>query len=172
MRQAARRTLVAGVGNIFLGDDGFGVEVVHRLLAGPLPAGVKVVDYGIRGLHLAYELLDGYDELVLVDALPRGGDPGTVYVFEPATGDPGGGPDDDPGGAAPPMDGHDMNPQAVLALVRALGGRLGRVVVIGCEPADASDRMGLTAPVAAAVDRAVHTVRDLIENRERVGEPC
>jgi hydrogenase maturation protease len=154
------RTLVAGVGNIFLRDDGFGVEVAHRLLAGPLPDGVKVVDYGIRGLHLAYELLDGYEELVIVDALPRGGAPGTVYVFEPAAGDDAAEP--------PPMDGHDMTPQAVLSLVRAMGGTLGGVVVVGCEPADVTDGMGLSAPVAAAVDEAVHAVHDLISKHERV----
>jgi hydrogenase maturation protease len=147
--------LVAGIGNVFLGDDGFGVEVIRRLLAEPepLPAGVRAADYGIRGVHLAYELLDGYDALVLVDALPQGGAPGTVYVFEP---DPVG-PDPD----GPAIDAHDMNPQAVLGHVRALGGTVARVIVVGCEPADVTDRMGLSPAVAAAVEPAVHTVREV-----------
>jgi hydrogenase maturation protease len=147
--------LVAGIGNVFLGDDGFGVEVVRRLLVEPepLPAGVRAADFGIRGVHLAYELLDGYDALVLVDALPQGGAPGTVYVFEP---DPVGPPAD-----GPAMDAHDMNPQAVLGLVRTLGGAVDRVVVVGCEPADVTDGMGLSPEVTAAVDQAVDTVREI-----------
>jgi hydrogenase maturation protease len=146
--------LVAGVGNVFLRDDGFGVEVVQRLAAGPVPAGTKVVDFGIRGLHLAFELLDGYDTVVLVDALARGGPPGTVYVVEPDA------PDE-----APPVDGHDLNPEAVLALARSLGGPAGRVLIVGCEPADTGEGMGLSAPVAAAVDVAVRTVLEVIHER-------
>ncbi|HEV7898431.1 MAG TPA: hydrogenase maturation protease [Planosporangium sp.] len=149
--------LVAGIGNVFQGDDGFGVEVARRLLAEPesLPAGVRAADYGIRGVHLAYELLNGYDALVLIDALPQGGVPGTVYVFKP---DPVGPPSDGPG---PVMDAHDMNPQAVLGHVRALGGVVDRVVVVGCEPADVTDRMGLSPAVEAAVGPAVDTVREV-----------
>jgi hydrogenase maturation protease len=156
------RWLVAGIGNVFLGDDGFGVEVVRRLLGTDVPPGVKVADYGIRGVHLAYELLDGYDTVILVDALSRGEPPGTVYVFEPdvsAVPDSGG----------PAMDAHDMTPDTVLALVHTLGGTLNRVLIVGCEPADMTDRIGLSAPVEAAVDNAVRTVLDLVANAtERV----
>ncbi len=147
------RVLVAGVGNIFLGDDGFGVEVAQRLLGQPLPEGTKLMDVGIRGLHLAYELLDGYDLLVLVDALPVDEAPGTVVVFEP---------DADqlpPGG----LDAHGMDPQTVLSLLASLGGEVGRVLVVGCQPADLSERIGLSSPVAAAVDEAVRTVLRLAE---------
>ena len=143
--------LVAGVGNVFRRDDGFGVEVAQRLTGEALPAGTKVVDFGIRGLHLAFELLDGYRTVVLVDALARGGPPGTLYVLEP-----------DPPAEPPPVDGHDLTPEAVLALARELGAAPGRVLVVGCEPADLSDGMGLSAPVAAAVDAAVRTVRQML----------
>jgi hydrogenase maturation protease len=159
------KVLLAGIGNVFLGDDGFGVEVAHRLRDVAVPDGVTVADFGIRGVHLAYELLDGYDAAVLVDALPRGGPPGTVYVFEPAAD----APED---AAGPVMDAHAMTPDAVLALVRALGGTLPRVVVVGCEPADVGERMGLSEPVAAAVDRAageaLAVVRSLVTDNGRV----
>ena len=113
------RTLVAGIGNIFLGDDGFGVEVATRLAAaGPPPDGVTVAEYGIRGVHLAYELLDGYDVLVLVDALPMGEAPGTLAVIEaepvPTPADP---------AAAPVVDAHSMSPAAVLTALAGLGAR-------------------------------------------------
>jgi hydrogenase maturation protease len=146
------RILVAGVGNIFLADDGFGVEVAQRLLACPLPEGTKLMDVGIRGLHLAYELLDGYDLLVLVDALPLDEEAGTVVVFEPDL-------DQLPAGG---MDAHGMDPQTVLALLRSLGGEVGRVLVVGCQPADLDERIGLSAPVAAAVDEAVAAVLRLV----------
>src|SRR5579862_1578103 len=120
------RMLVAGVGNIFLGDDGFGVEVVRRLAAQSLPADVEVHDFGIRGLHLAYQMLDaGYGTTVLVDATPRGGTPGSLYLSEPEL---------DPAGKSPP-DAHSMDPAAVLGAVKALGGTAGRVLIVGCEPA-------------------------------------
>ncbi|HEY0486475.1 MAG TPA: hydrogenase maturation protease [Mycobacteriales bacterium] len=151
------RVLVAGVGNVFLGDDGFGVEVVTRLAGTPLPDGVTVADFGIRGVHLAYELLDGYDALVLVDAVPRGDVPGTLYVIEPDLDSirPAG------VGGEPVMDAHGLDPEAVLGLLAALGGRVGRVTVLGCEPADVSERMGLSDPVAGAVDEAVRMARRL-----------
>jgi hydrogenase maturation protease len=149
-----RRVLIAGVGNIFLGDDAFGVEVARRLSMEDLPAGVRVVDFGIRSLHLAYEMLDGgYDLTVLVDACRRGGDPGTLYVIEP---DPVA--DRSPAAADP----HAMNPDAVLASVRALGGEPGHVLVVGCEPASVDESLGLSASVAAAVDDAVRVVRELL----------
>jgi hydrogenase maturation protease len=145
-------TLVAGVGNIFFGDDGFGVEVARRLQSVELPAGVRVADFGIRGVHLAYQLLDGYDTLILVDAIARGEAPGTVSLIEPQAG----------GTADASMDAHGMDPAAVLALVRQLGGRLDRVLVVGCEPAEICERMGLSEPVARAVDEAARLVRLLV----------
>jgi hydrogenase maturation protease len=128
------QVLVAGVGNIFPGDDGFGVEVVRRMAARPLPDGVRAADFGIRSLHLAYELADHPEATaILVDAMARGGAPGTVYVIEP-----------DPAGqdAVPDAGAHGVTPDGVLALVRALGGAPGRVLVVGCEPADCEERMG------------------------------
>jgi hydrogenase maturation protease len=147
--------MVAGVGNVFLGDDGFGVEVARRLASVALPEWVRVADFGIRGLHLAYELLDGgYATTVLVDVTPRGGEPGTVYLIEPDLGAPG----------APPAraDAHGMHPEAVLALLRALGGSAGRVLIVGCEPARMEEEMGLSAPVARAVDEAVALVLEVV----------
>jgi len=152
------KILVAGVGNVLLSDDGFGVEVVGRL-QGSLPAGVEVVDTGIRGMHLAYQLLDGYDALVIVDAAQRGGDPGTLHVLEhdlDAPGDP----------AA--LDAHGRHPAAVLSLLDGLAGAMGverpvgRVLVIGCEPAELADGIGLSEPVAAAVGPAARAVTALV----------
>jgi hydrogenase maturation protease len=161
-----RRVLVAGVGNVFLGDDGFGVEVAARLAGEPLPDGVRVADFGIRGVHLAYELLDGYDLLVLVDAAPRGEPPGTLSLLEV---DP-----DGQGaqalaaaaqeGESPLVDAHGLEPASVLALLGVLGGRVGRTLVVACEPADTSEGMGLSPPVSAAVDGAVAMVRELVEH--------
>jgi hydrogenase maturation protease len=146
------RVLVAGVGNIFLGDDGFGPEAARRLAGRPLPAGVRVVDYGIRGMHLAYDLLDGYDALVIVDAVSRGGEPGDVVVLEVGEEDLGSGD----------FDAHGMEPTAMLASLGSLGGSLPRTYVVGCEPADVGEGIGLTEPVAAAVDRAVELVAGLV----------
>ncbi len=155
------RTLVAGIGNIFMSDDAFGAEVAQRLLTDgePIPEGVKVVDFGIRGIHLAYELLDGYDCAILVDATEQGGEPGTVYVMEPdldniAT---------ESGLAeAGIADAHGMDPLSVLALLRSLGGEVDRLLVVGCEPETTEDGMGLSEPVTAAVDEAVKAVRELL----------
>jgi hydrogenase maturation protease len=144
--------LVAGCGNIFLGDDGFGSVVARRLAATALPEGVKVTDFGIGGIHLAYELTGGYTTTILIDALPRGGDPGTLYVFEPTPGD----------AADASVDAHDMTPEAVLALAATLGGTTGRVLLVGCEPADTSPGMELSPPVAGAVARAADLVLGLI----------
>jgi hydrogenase maturation protease len=151
---ARRRVLVAGIGNVFLGDDGFGCEVARRLRASALlPPHVDVVDAGIAGLHLAYKLLDGYDLFIAVDAVARGDAPGTVYVLEPSV-------DDVPAARA---DAHSVDLPSVLATVRAMGGRLGRVVVVGCEPADVDERMGLSPAVEAAVEPAMRRVRQLAE---------
>ena len=155
------RVLVAGVGNLFLGDDGFGPEVARRLAGRPLPAGVRVVDYGIRGMHLAYDLLDGYDELVILDAAPRGGRPGDVVVLEVGEGDFGTGE----------FDGHGMEPTAVLSSLGSLGGRLPRTYVVGCEPADIDEGIGLSPSVAAAVDPAVDAVLRLLATGENREEP-
>ncbi|MBB2910945.1 hydrogenase maturation protease [Streptosporangium becharense] len=192
------RILVAGVGNVFLGDDGFGVAVAGRLADAKLPAGVAVRDFGIRGIHLAYELTGGgYDTVILVDAVSRGGPPGTLYVIEPS-------PGDRPGSF---VDAHSMTPEAVLALADALGdgigrgavgmgdaggtndtggtddtggtghdvgdgpggttgrgraGGPGRVLLVGCEPADTSPGMELSAPVADAVGGAAELVAELV----------
>ena len=149
------RVLVAGIGNIFLGDDGFGVEVARRLTGSDLPPGVSVRDFGIRGLHLSYEILDGgYDLTILVDAAQRGGKPGMVYLIEP-----------EPGASSLPPDAHAMTPDAVLATLRALGGDPGRVLVVGCEPASMEEGIGLSEPVGAAVDEAVKLVHELIGHR-------
>jgi hydrogenase maturation protease len=148
------RILVAGCGNLFLADDGFGVAVANRLLRTDLPDGVVVRETGIRGVHLVYELLDGWDTVIIVDASPRGEAPGTVSLVEPD-------PEADPAQAAL-LDAHSMNPDAVLATVRILGGEIGRILVVACEPAEITERMGLSPVVTAAVDEAVAMVRDLV----------
>ncbi len=160
MTPLAPRLLVAGVGNIFLGDDGFGVEVAQRLAREPFPSWVRVTDFGIRGVHLAYELLNGYAAMILIDATPRGGVPGTVYVIEPDLDS--GAPVASTGIQSPAIDAHGLDPATVFAMVKALGGDLGRVLIVGCEPAEIEERIGLSEPVAGAVDDAVQVVRDLI----------
>ena len=166
--RARRRILVAGVGNVFLGDDGFGVALAGRLAQRQLPDGVDVVDFGIRGMDLAYAMPD-YDAVVLLDASPRGGTPGTVYIIEPEV-------DDD----APAIDGHGMDPVNVLALVKTLGGNPPRTLVVGCEPAtiisadDPELVADLSEPVRLALDGAVQLVESLVadlatEDRQEVG---
>jgi hydrogenase maturation protease len=160
------RVLVAGIGNIFLGDDAFGVEVVRRLAGRPLPAEVRVVDFGIRGLDLAFALMDDYDLVILVDATPRGGQPGTVYVIEPQPDDP------DPGDAPETMvETHGMNPLKVLLMVQSMGGKLPPLRLVGCEPAflgtEEEPAMGLSDTVLASVDEAVGLVEGLV--REVLG---
>ncbi|WP_067473599.1 hydrogenase maturation protease [Nocardia amamiensis] len=154
--------LIAGIGNIFLGDDGFGPEVVRRL---PHHPGVRAVDYGIRGMHLAYDLLDPWDALVLVDAVPGRGAPGRVEVFRAA-------PED---ADAPHLDAHAMTPAAVFAGVRALGGALPPTVVVGCQVACVDEGIGLSTQVAAAVDEAVAAIGDvlagLVASPGAAGEP-
>lgn len=157
------RVLVAGIGNVFLGDDGFGVEVVNRLAGEPQPDGVKVEDFGIRGLHLAYELLEGYDSTILIDASPRGGAPGDLYVVEIGADDLPPVPTSDQlveQGAV--LDAHGMDPAQVLGLLEMLGGTPGRMLVLGCEPAVIEERMGLSEQVAGSLDTAVVELRRLI----------
>lgn len=154
------RILVAGIGNIFLGDDAFGVEVARRLTGRWPQDHVQVADFGIRGFDLAYALLDGYDTSILVDATQRDGQPGTLYVIEPEL--------DDLGGQQPPMvQTHNVNPVEVLSFVRALGDEPGRIYVVGCEPKtfgpDEGGHMGLSPPVEAAVGEAVGLVESLVE---------
>jgi hydrogenase maturation protease len=149
--------LVAGIGNIFLSDDGFGSEVARRLVARPMPDGVRVVDYGIRGMHLAYDLLEGYDALVVIDAVPGTGAPGELSVLTV-------GPDDL---EEAEFDAHGMAPVAVLASLGQLGGSLPPTYIVGCRPADVGEGIGLTPAVAAAVDGAVALVDDVL--REQLG---
>ena len=148
------KVLVAGIGNIFFGDDGFGPEVArelaNELIAEPIPD-VKVEDYGIRGLHLAYELISGYDRAILIDAVPRGGAPGTLYVIEPEVRDTG----------APP-DAHRMDLENVFSFVRMLGGEAPPITLVGCEPSAADEEIGLTEPIRNAVRPAIALVRRLI----------
>jgi hydrogenase maturation protease len=156
----AGRVLVAGIGNVFLGDDGFGVEVVRRLDPARLPAGVDVADYGIRGVHLAFDLLDGrHDRLVLVDAVPLEEPPGTLAVLDVPLDDPADGPAD--ALRTPAVDGHGMTPPAVLELLRTLGGSLRRAVVVGCRPAVLAEGPALSPAVAATLDDAVRLVTDV-----------
>jgi hydrogenase maturation protease len=152
------RTLVAGVGNVFLRDDAFGVEVIRRLAGRPVPDGVQVKDFGIRGVHLAYDLLDGCDLFVLVDAAQRGEAPGTVTVVEVEV------PEPDPAvpGSGPVIDAHSLTPDDIFALLSSLGGRPGRSLAVTCEPADVSSGMGLSEPVRAAVPHAVRAVREIL----------
>ncbi|WP_328738973.1 hydrogenase maturation protease [Streptomyces erythrochromogenes] len=171
------KVLIAGIGNVFLGDDGFGVETVRALSAHPLPDGVEVVDFGVRGVHLAYQLLDGYDTLVLVDATARGSAPGTLYLIEAeaetgagagAGADAGAGTQAAGPGEGPVLDGHHMSPDTVLALLGALCAGTGatpprRTLVLGCEPACVEEGIGLSAPVAAAVPEAVRMALDLLD---------
>ncbi len=155
---SARSVLVAGIGNVFLADDGFGVEVARRLAERELPGGVKVADFGIRGMDLAYELQEDYDAAVLVDAVPRGQAPGTLFVIEP-----------DLEQAEPVLDAHAMDPVRVLGLARTLGTLPPRVLVVGCEPAtqatleDDELVMGLSPPVQAAIEQAVELVESVLE---------
>lgn len=166
--------LVAGVGNIFLGDDAFGVEVVQLLLRRQYPAGVEVVDFGIRGVDLAYALLGDYDTLILVDAVPRGGAPGTLYLIEPEMS---ANPEDGAAAGQTGLAAHSMDPANVLAFAQVLGARPIRTLIVGCEPAvfggEAEDEMRteLSAPVRAALDGAVRMVDELIERLVAVKEP-
>jgi hydrogenase maturation protease len=162
-----RRILVAGVGNIFLGDDGFGVEVARRLGAQRFAPGVDIADFGIRGVHLAYQLLEGYDTLILIDAASRGEAPGTIFVLEPDFERPETLPRTQSGFL---LDAHGMDPEMVLGILKDLGGKVGRVVIVGCEPADISEGMGLSQAAARAVDEACGVVRSLID--EELARPA
>jgi hydrogenase maturation protease len=169
----ARRVLVAGIGNVFLGDDGWGVALAERLAARALPRGVEVADFGIRGMDLAYAMQDDYDAVVFLDATPRGEAPGTLYVIEPELEH-----------LETTIDAHGMDPVKVLALARTLGAEsLPRTLIVGCEP---QTRMSaeqeqivaeLTEPVRASLEAAVALVEDLLtdlttsDSKERKGSP-
>ena len=150
------KILVAGIGNIFLSDDAFGVEVARRMMRLKLPDEVRVEDFGIRGIHLAYELLEGYDAAVLVDTVDLRERPGTVALIEPEA--------DGLTGQEPSFDSHNMNPEMVLSTLAHLGGRSDRVFVIGCQPESLDEGMGLSQAVESAVDRAVEVCMQLVED--------
>ena len=159
-RVGKRRILIAGIGNIFLGDDAFGVEVARRLSGRALPQNVRVTDFGIRGYDLAYALLDGYDTTILIDACPRGQPAGTLYVIEPELSDLGSSEE-----RQSAVEAHGMNPLNVLRLASSMGGPLKRVLLVGCEPGTLGPeegQMGLSEPVEAVIDEAVKLVEALV----------
>ena len=148
------RILVAGIGNIFLGDDGFGPEVMRHVVGhSPSASMCRPVDYGIRGMHLAYDLLEDWRALVLVDALPDRGAPGTLHVFEA---------DHETLSPTAGLEAHSMDPAAVFATLKALGGTPPQTIVIGCEVENIDEGMGLSAPVSAAVPRAVAALNEVL----------
>ena len=165
--EPGKRILIACIGNIFLGDDGFGVEVAQQLRRRSYPPGVQVIDFGISGIELAYSLLDPYDELVLVDAVQRGKQPGTVYLIEPdlsalnaQTGDE---------ARRVGLDTHSMDPLKVLAFAKTLGAQPVHTLLVGCEIANVGSgedyeemQMGLSEPVRAAIPEAVEVIDRLI----------
>lgn len=157
---AQNRILVAGIGNIFLGDDAFGVEVVRELIGCELPEGVDVVDFGIRGYDLAYAIMDGYAATILVDTVSKGNPPGTLYLIEPDTEELAKLNKELP-------NGHNLGPVHVLHLVQSLGGEITGLYLVGCEPAvlETEDgQLGLSEPVQAAVPQAVEMIRKLVND--------
>jgi len=146
------RVLVAGVGNIFFGDDGYGCEVIRRLAGRRFAPGVHVEDYGIRGTHLAFELMSGYDAAVLIDAVARGGAPGTLYVIEP-----------DLDAASGTPDAHSMELQNVFTFMKMLEGVAPRIVIVGCEAGPQREEMGLSQAVKDAVDKTIPLIDEVLE---------
>jgi len=163
MRLTSKRILVAGIGNIFFADDAFGCEVARRLSQRELPSDVAVVDFGIRGFDLAIALLEDYELSILIDATPRGGAPGTLYVIEVDL--------NEVEIQRSSLDTHATNPLSVLALVKSMGHRAGRILIVGCEPSPISEHedSGLSEPVAAMVAKAVELVESLITNNLNEG---
>jgi hydrogenase maturation protease len=154
------RILIAGIGNIFLADDGFGVEVANQLASKSFPLGVRVADFGIRGFDLAYALMEGYETTILVDAYPGEGAPGTLFVVEPDLQE-----FNSAEAQAGTIEPHGMNPLAVLRMAMNMGGQLKRVLLVGCVPATLGPeegQMGLSEPVMAAVDEAAKLVESLV----------
>jgi hydrogenase maturation protease len=163
-----QRILVAGIGNIFLGDDAFGVEVVQRLMRRELPDDVHVVDFGIRSLDLTYALLNGYETVILVDASPRGGQPGTLHVLEPEVGE-----------LAEAVEAHSLDAVKVLRLAALMGGQVSRLLLVACEPASIEVeemQMEMSPPVRAAVEQACQLIEALVlrmlHREKSQGEPC
>ena len=156
----SKRILIAGIGNIFLGDDGFGVEVASQLASRTFPRGVRVTDFGIRGFDLAYALMEGYETTILVDAYTGEGHPGTLFVLEPDL------QNLDSAGTQPGfVDPHGMNPLNVLRMAVNMGAELKRILLVGCVPATLGPeegQMGLSEPIAAAVDEAVQLIHSLV----------
>jgi hydrogenase maturation protease len=156
---AKPRILVAGIGNIFLGDDGFGVEVVRRLQQRILPDAVRVVDFGVRGLDLVYALQDGYETTILIDAFPHGQPPGTVSIVKPDASEF----TASPGNLVEP---HGMHPLNVLRMAKAINGTLNEVLLVGCEPSTLGGdegHMGLSEPVENALEEAVNATEALLK---------
>jgi len=155
------KVLIACVGNIFLGDDGFGVEVARSLSQRQLQEGVSVKDYGIRGFDLAYALLDPWDLVIMVDALSRGEAAGTLYVIEPEL--------NGPASADTAINPHGMDPVRVLSLAASMGTISAQVLVLGCEPHDFGDelegRMGLSSPIQGVVEAASDMILDLVASK-------
>lgn len=150
------RVLIAGVGNIFFGDDGFGVEVARRLSSEHFVPDVHVADFGIRGVHLAFEIVTGYDVVILIDAIRCGGQPGTLYVIEP-----------DMSGLGDVADAHSMELQNVFSFINRLGGTSAKILIVGCEPGDIRDGIGLSDRVSRAVDETIRLVRNLTRKHLR-----
>ena len=157
-------TLVAGIGNIFLGDDAFGCEVVRELERRVWPDDVRIVDFGIRGFDLAYALLESYEVVILIDATPRGEAPGTIYTIEPDLSEVESGS---------VVETHGMNPLKVLSMVKSMGGEFRKILLLGCEPetfGPEEGQMGLSPVVEAAVPKAVEIIERLIEANQQQPE--
>jgi hydrogenase maturation protease len=157
---AAKKILIAGIGNIFLGDDRFGVEVANRLVGRAFPEGVRVADFGIRGFDLAYALMEGYESTILIDAYPSDASPGTISLIEPDLSELSAGE-----GSSGFLEPHAMNPVSVLRMAAGMGAQLKRVLLVGCAPATLGPeegQMGLSETVTASVDEAVNLVESLV----------
>jgi hydrogenase maturation protease len=155
-----KKILIAGIGNIFQGDDAFGCEVIRQLNSSAFPEQVTVVDFGIRSYDLAFALTSGYEAIILVDAAARGEEPGTLYLIEPEVGRPG-------GSEPSAVDAHTMNPVAVIQMAQSLGGLNGKLYLVACEPAvlESEDgQMGLSEKVQAAVPQALGMITSLVND--------
>jgi hydrogenase maturation protease len=151
--------MIAGVGNIFMKDDGFGSEVIKKILHKAFPEGVEIKDFGTGGLKLAYDLMKGYDGLILLDASARGEQPGTLYVIEPAENDIDGNLEN-----GTIIDPHGSDPATVLKFVKSIGAWPAKVLIVACEPQNVDDfEIGLSEPVNAAIDKAIELVEEIIK---------
>lgn len=151
-----KKILIAGIGNIFFGDDAFGCEVAQQLMREQLPEGVRVFDYGIRSYDLAYALLEPNDAAILIDAVPRGEEAGTVFLLELDINKLDNSENES-------VNAHAMNPVAVLQLVRSFGGSPGEIYLVGCEPAVLeTEELGLSEKVQSAIPLALDMIRELL----------